>query len=434
MFSENRPTVKHTIWLLLLCYLNPQISFSQWEVVDCGVGSKLDFVNDSTGFMLNIDSTTYLQHVLKTTDYGSSWDTVLTLNTMIGIQALDLSFPSDSVGYVSMGGAGYILKTMDGGQNWFEQNISEVWAVNTIEFQNELDGYGGSTDGYVSFVETHDGGENWAFNFDMGMRDVSIYNDCDVMLVSGGIYYSNESCVPWFSTIDNYDGGTFSSVESASSDTIFMGGLGWDGNVTFNYGIIARSVDNGETWGFIEYPYLGTVYDMQFFSSSVGYAVAPCLYGNPFVGYHTIFLKTIDGGDTWHYQEFFNETDNEVVAAHNISCPSETVCYATGSDGCLLRTLNGGGELFPMPVGIEENSMTGSTEVYPNPTQGLFWIESPSTISKIEVFNTLGQRCLSVAGKNTSSVYLDVSEFVNGFYILSIKTDSGSITKSLLKN
>lgn len=418
--------------IFIFSVLTPLFTIGQWDMVHCGPGFyNLDFVNDSTGYVLALDTANGDQHILKTINYGIDWDT--TYSTGGALLLMDLSFPTEEIGYVSGGGMGYILKTIDGGETWIEQELNEVWEIQTIEFQNELDGYGGSTDGYNSFVETHDGGETWEYNLEMGIKDVSIFENCNVRMVSGNGYYTNQDCQPWSVISANFGPGTFSSIEMTSAMTIFIGGLGWEGEITFNYGILGRSLDNGESFEFIEYPFVGTIRDIQFVDFNIGYAVTQCPVNNPYVDYQTIFLKTTDGGDSWNYQEFVNEGTCQIINANHISCVSDQICYATGSGG-IFRTMNGGGDMQPMPVGIEEIEDDRIVKVFPNPTSGDIIIDSHNSIKGVTMFNTLGQKIISIEGGNSKSLQLDISEFIDGMYILSIETFGGSMTKTIIKN
>jgi len=70
--------------------------------------------------------------------------------------------------------------------------------------------------------------------------------------------------------------------------------------------------------------------------------------------------------------------------------------------------------------------------VYPNPSNesNVLNIRTTEQVDKVEIFNTLGQRVLS---ETNNTKQLDIQNIDTGVYFLKIKTDSGSITKRLIK-
>jgi len=81
-----------------------------------------------------------------------------------------------------------------------------------------------------------------------------------------------------------------------------------------------------------------------------------------------------------------------------------------------------GNELFVMDqnctLGVETNQATVFT-VYPNPAKGLININTTSEISKVEIYNTLGQLVNTVTGNKKE---MDLSALSNGIYFLNITT------------
>jgi hypothetical protein len=72
--------------------------------------------------------------------------------------------------------------------------------------------------------------------------------------------------------------------------------------------------------------------------------------------------------------------------------------------------------------------------VYPNPTTNEFTVETRSDIIRnISVYNLLGQLVQSVDGDGTR-VSVNANHLQAGTYVVSIKTDSGRLSKKLVKN
>lgn len=81
------------------------------------------------------------------------------------------------------------------------------------------------------------------------------------------------------------------------------------------------------------------------------------------------------------------------------------------------------------PLSIEENTAT-LFNIYPNPTNGLLYINSTISISEISVYNNLGQ--LLFTSEETNQI--DISALSDGIYFVKIKGESGEIeTKKVMK-
>lgn len=89
--------------------------------------------------------------------------------------------------------------------------------------------------------------------------------------------------------IDSLIQGSFYSSHFLNADTGF----------TFNeYGTLRRTFDGAATWDSVPIPFEGFLYDIDFASPNVGYAVGGAWF--PFRRYYShSIMKTIDGGSTW---------------------------------------------------------------------------------------------------------------------------------------
>ncbi|MDR0789979.1 MAG: T9SS type A sorting domain-containing protein [Bacteroidales bacterium] len=71
--------------------------------------------------------------------------------------------------------------------------------------------------------------------------------------------------------------------------------------------------------------------------------------------------------------------------------------------------------------------------IYPNPARDYIDIASPADISKVEIYNMLGQKVYAaVVGINKATI--NVGNFVKGNYIVKIFTDESIVTKQFIKN
>lgn len=79
----------------------------------------------------------------------------------------------------------------------------------------------------------------------------------------------------------------------------------------------------------------------------------------------------------------------------------------------------------PYVTGIDEADAT-DVRLYPNPTSGLLYIESPKPIESIAVYNMAGQKIdeTKVAG---NAYGLNAASYNNGVYMVSMRMADGTI-------
>jgi hypothetical protein len=90
-------------------------------------------------------------------------------------------------------------------------------------------------------------------------------------------------------------------------------------------------------------------------------------------------------------------------------------------------------------VGINEQNLNSSAEIFPNPTTGTFSINYSTLLSsvKYQVFNSTGQVVTMGSMEMIlpgSSQTIDLSEHADGVYLLRIESMEGMISKFVLKN
>jgi hypothetical protein len=77
---------------------------------------------------------------------------------------------------------------------------------------------------------------------------------------------------------------------------------------------------------------------------------------------------------------------------------------------------------------LDESSIISSLSIYPNPSNGIFSIQSESNLEKIDVLviNPLGQTILFETAKNTAQLQIDLSKMSKGIYYLKASTNEGT--------
>lgn len=402
---------------------------AQWELIENNTDYQfysVFFTNDSTGFITGYISP--FNVVRKTTDYGNTWTTVYQEEANY---FYDVYFPSDSVGYVST--YGNMLKTTDSGNTWFYVNDPNDWTqYRSIVFQDNEVGFGCFADGGAEFATTIDGGVTWTHDFTYGGRELLKLGDCEIRIISGQ-YGKSDDCWDTYETsyvdLNNRSKENFAMLNNTS---VLACGIGTNQITWQNFGFIVKSTDDGQSWTIKDFESTYFLKSIVNVNESTAYCV-----GQANSPYPHSFLKTTDAGETWYYQEY--ELMCDICTSpeiRDIYCPSENVCYAVRGFGGIWRTLNGGGELFPLPVSVAENEPEDELLLFPVPTNGLLQLNFPPVhdrMANIQVFDSMGQLVFTT-NLNSADAEIDVSHLAPGCYSLRANFESTVLTRSFIKN
>ncbi|GAB4293822.1 MAG: hypothetical protein Kow0098_14970 [Ignavibacteriaceae bacterium] len=241
--------------LLLILFFYSKISYSQWNTQYSGPPVRMfciQFVNENIGWAGGDVNT-----LMKTTDGGGEWffQPIPVFNYLDFIHSLSFVDTLEGwlavSGYVTPGTTGIrhfrILHTTDGGFSWEVQlTVYEVLAHN-IKFSNSQEGILVGSSGIV--YRTSNGGDSW-------ISEYTSFRDYGEWLFA--LYYK--------------------------------GGIGFIGGQTS--GKIARTTDGGDTWYIHYLPVLDWILSIHFVNETTGWAV----------GENGTILKTTDSGLTWDIQ------------------------------------------------------------------------------------------------------------------------------------
>jgi photosystem II stability/assembly factor-like uncharacterized protein len=368
--------------------------------------SSVYFTDVNTGYTVGDYGT-----VLKTIDGGENW--FFPTNQTLWWRHC-VFFINSNIGYAGGGG---LCKTVDGGANWTFSNSTIYGNVGSLYFTSEDTGYavgGGGEYGFFRIIyKTTDGGLNWI---------EQLYSSSNDWIVLSSVYFVNASTgytVGGTGTIlKTTDGGSnwieqlngtdadLSSVYFPAPDT---------GYIVGNGGTILKTTNGGSEWVSQS---SGTTYDLYsvFFTDvSTGYAVG----GTYNLNGGNVILKTDDGGLNWFNQSINGTGYNGSLNA--VFFPVPDTGYIVG-EKCILKTTNGGG----FPVGIsEQNKNTSNLSIRPNPTSNQITISTPTTPNKntiVTMFNIGGQQIMEYQIAEQQTV-VDVSGLPQGVYFVRIRDD-----------
>jgi photosystem II stability/assembly factor-like uncharacterized protein len=197
---------------------------------------------------------------ISVTSYAQSWK--MCIGPSFGRRVDDIYMVNTQTGY-AVCGDGQIVKTTDGGDNWFLlQQINNVY-YRSVEFMNTQKGFVGG------------------FSFTPGMDTNILRRTTD-----GGATWTDLTPL-----LDPRAKRGICGLAVADSNTIYGGG-NWYGDSAY----LVRSHDGGNTWSFIDMSaYASSIIDMHFLNKAVGFVTGK----SPLPLETGVILHTTDGGRTW---------------------------------------------------------------------------------------------------------------------------------------
>ena len=151
----------------------------------------------------------------------------------------------DNLNGVAVGGLGMILKTSDGGDNWFEESSFTNEDLNIIIFNSQLGFIGGSSG---ILYRTSDSGSSWT-QINLGtnkeIKSILIQNQNNIWLVgkNGLTMKSEDEGLTWY-TINASSEFDFNFI--TMKDQLHLGIYG--GKIVDNSALIKESHDGGFSW------------------------------------------------------------------------------------------------------------------------------------------------------------------------------------------
>ncbi|MDZ4659839.1 MAG: YCF48-related protein [Bythopirellula sp.] len=234
----------------------------------------------------------------------------------------------------AVGSDGTIIRTKDGGANWYQQNLSADAAHRELRAVDFVDPNMGWTSGMFHFDTAHffttmryttNGGSSWrTADFEtlqqgFPVSDLDFIDANNGWLVGGGgnIWRSVDGGLSWTSHYSG-EGNGFQAVVFVDNSH------GWAVSDT-----IVRTSDGGLTWetqhrGPVNLPLLG----VDFVNQSVGWAV----------GAGDQILHTINGGDSWTAQLHTSTASS----LRDVVFPTPNDGWIVGAKGTILHTSDAG--------------------------------------------------------------------------------------------
>ncbi|MBE2280017.1 MAG: hypothetical protein IAE91_06460, partial [Ignavibacteriaceae bacterium] len=284
---------------------------------------SVDFFDQNHGIVTGRFAT----KVAVTANGGVSWTGY---NTNPQGNEPDISYLSNGTAYLGIGN-GQIFKSINNGQNWSSLSSNLTFGNTQISFENASFGVAFVNSG-VDYNFTIDGGNSWSRS---ALRSGEV-----AKIPPSGYIATNYNDFPGYEgVLKSSDGFRWEFVESTSPFSRVLGYSNFqflDPNLGFslanyqvtgtNYSIaLMKTTNGGRDWLTLRTSL--SINDYHFVNPQYGWV---CYSSGQ-------IYKTLDSGKTWGQQ-----TTNFSSLLGSIFFIDENNGWASGWDGCLLRTTNGG--------------------------------------------------------------------------------------------
>jgi photosystem II stability/assembly factor-like uncharacterized protein len=363
------------------------------------------------------NSSTYNIH--KTTNAGQNWTDQSSGYTSMRFMAIWISSP-DTV-YVS-GNNGIIIKTINGGQNWFTLPTNDTVQFWGLDFVNSMTGYAAGSYGHV--IKTTNGGANWSINYLAQSQNLlsSIYflNE-NTGYISGSVIIlkTTNAGTSW-----NQLGAAFQNFEGMNQIQFL--------NDQTGYGVTSadrffKTTDAGTTWS-ISTISTNPLMAEYFVNVNTGYAC----------GWNGTILYTTNAGSNWSTQ-----ASGLTDILTSVWFTNSLTGYISTWYGHVLKTTNGGitfagrtGEQVPEDYRLYQN--------YPNPFNPVTTIkfEAPPVLPErevtvtLKVYDILGRESAILVNEPLSpgsyEVTFDASGLPSGVYFYKLSAGNYTDTKKMV--
>lgn len=413
---------------IILFESNTAFSQTGWVLKNSNTTTNLNsihFANEFTGIVVANNGV-----ILKTIDGGDNWFIVNTINKNLELK--DVVMINNETVFIC-GGDGKIFKSTNGGID-FELNVQSPNS-NTIKKMMFLDNQTGYAVSDKYFHKTNDGGQNWFHSLDtIQYTNLSSFHFIDSQtgwrIFQGTRFFPPQLFNEKFVQKTTNGGISWTSIYSAYSQPVFgeiffidpMKGFIVIQNSFNEY--LYRSTDGGISWDNAYTNLSGENRSIYFINSTFGWAV----------GSFGVVRYSSNSGNNWTGQ-----VSNTNSHLNKIFFINENTGWIVGNNGVIFKTTTGG-----LITSITNSSSELPTEYslhqnYPNPfnpeTSISFDIPVKTNV-ELKVYNSIGKEVTVLIQTSldagTHSILLNANSLPSGVYFYKLTAGEYRQSRKLL--
>jgi len=360
----------------------------------------------------------------KTLNGGENWSEQ---NLGIDESFYDINFYDANFG-IAVGSNGTLIKTDNGGNNWTLVATGTTEHLTSIYINNPNSIWVVGDNGVLLFSD--DNGEYWTLDETTSEEKLNsvVFKDENNGFIAGDngtLLKTTNAGISW-SPISLTSVNDLFSISISENNIFFLSGDAGDYPDYYHDANKMFKTSDGMNWTSNDldfyYPGLSKLF---FQNDGLGF----CILSNSTVnGDEAILIKkTIDSGETWI--DSFNGWDvgyGVGISYADIKFVTNDIGYALSGNN-ILKTIDGG--TF---VSINEFENNSSLSIYPNPAKTQVQINSPMcTIEQVEILDVTGKivKRITVLDKQTT---IDLKHQSKGIYFIKAITKKGVITKKIV--
>ena len=412
-----------TVLIFTSVHSNSQGWFQQTSGTTVNLNSVF-FVDANTGYAVG-DSTIVYHIILKTTNGGTNWfrQNVQPPNNYPSLKSV--FFINANTGWACGAEAptATIWRTTNGGSEWTQLIIGAIFGLRSIRFINSSTGVAvGSAYSSAGWIfRSTNGGINWSQLAGAGNILHSVYFADAVTGYScgepGAIIKTTNAGVNWVIQTSN-------TTTSLRSIYFINPQTGWTVGTNSR---VYKTTNGGSQWADLSSNGLCGLYSVYFADASTGW-VAGC---------EGSIHRTTNGGASWQLQSIASTS-----FLYSLSFINSNTGWAVGANGRILKTTTGG--LTPItPISSEVPEDFSLFQNYPNPfnpgTKIRFAIPNVGTVPRtvrLIIYDALGREITTLVNEQlnpgTYEVDWDASNYPSGVYFYKLIADDYTATKKMV--
>lgn len=153
--------------------------------------------------------------------------------------------------------------------------------------------------------------------------------------------------------------------------------------------------------------------------------------------FYYVMADTIPPGDLYFIEITYYQSGNIYQHQDTISAETSGAYLLYFSAYCPFKSFNNIKTIlldfnYPNLLGMTPAVLTTSVKLYPNPTSGIFILESPIDVASIQVSDILGNIIIHTRIENQNTI-IDLSEMSDGVYFVKVEKENVFFIEKLIK-